>query len=110
MSNYTMRLDVRAWQVAPDGSLPREARAMMGSDEYPEWREGRYYGWQIVPHSDPETLEHALHEYREWAWYDDGTSGLCTASPSDWVIAHEFGVSAMSDEQFRECCTEVADA
>ena len=107
MTTHTMTIDVTAYRVNVDGSLPEEARAMMGSDEYPTWSEGTRYRWQIVMDADPPKAERVPCEVAEWQWYDHGTSMRWMASPGDWVIAHDFGVSAMSDEEFRACCTEV---
>jgi len=105
MTTYTMSLtDVQAWQVAEDGSIPDDAKSMMGSDEYPTWSEGTRYRWQIVTDTDPPKAERVPCEVAEWQWYDHGTSTRWTASPGDWVVAHEFGVSAMTDAEFRARC------
>ncbi|MGB3330233.1 MAG: hypothetical protein WBA46_14835 [Thermomicrobiales bacterium] len=82
-TRYTMRLDVRAWQVAPDGSLPDEAREAITRNPYNGQWEDRGY----------------------WVWYFD--YHYQTAYPGDWIVSHEYGLEAMRDEAFRECCTEV---
>lgn len=111
MTTYTMTItDVQAWQVAPDGSLPDDAKSMMGDNDDPRWREGEQYRWTLTPDSDPLSVERVLSRYAHWVWYDHGTSQLWMAAAGDWVVSHDFGVSAMSDEQFRSACREVDDA
>ena len=29
--------------------------------------------------------------------------------PGDWIVQTRYGLEAMTDEQFRACCTEVGD-
>jgi hypothetical protein len=110
MTTHRMTIPVQAWRVESDGSLPEEARAVMGSDEYPTWSEGTRCRWQVVMDADPPKAERVPCEVAEWQWYDHGTSTMWTAPPGYWVVAHEYGCEAMSDEAFRACCTEVGDA
>jgi len=102
MTTYEMTLtDVQAWQVAPDGSLPEEAREAIEERgvglrrvQYDrserEVAMMREVGWEISTHAD------------YWYWFS--CEGNQRIGAGGWVVAHEYGVEAMSDEQFRACC------
>lgn len=78
MTTHRMTIEVRAWQVQPRGLLPEEGRLAAIES-----------GFRFDPFDD--------------SWSD----GFHTARPEDWIVAHEHRCEAMTDAQFRACCTEV---
>lgn len=83
MTNYTMRIKVKAWRVGEDGSLPK------GAVNRVWWHSGA---------RDPDEPV--------WRWMDS-MAGLQVAGPGDWVVQIPDGLMASTDEQFRACCEEV---
>lgn len=81
-TTYRMAIEVQAWRVASDGSLPEEAR-------------------EVIMHRSQAGQE----PDGGWSWYTGWDYE--TARTGDWVVQSEYGLEAMTDSYFRECCTEV---
>lgn len=117
-TTYRMAIEVQAWRVASDGSLPEEERAAM-QDRVVNLRrvQGEFSDEEmavrvavadIVRQNDPE-WPYPQRSYDHWYWWGEELRSQ-RAVAGDWVVIHRYGVEKMEDEQFRECCTEVADA
>lgn len=104
MTRYTMRLDVRAWQVAPDGSLPDEGYAALRRVTATARGASLSGGpaWYVPIAQAP------IRDFRYWQFRSGHEEHR--AIPGDWIVQTRYGLEAMSDEQFRERCTEVAGA
>jgi hypothetical protein len=109
-THYTMTIRVQAWRVAEDGSLPEEAMKHLaentiGSERRIGERDDRevryhedvkrYAPWHCIP----------VRHYDYWWWWSE-TLRRQLASAGDWIVSSEYGVEAMTDEQFQSCCTE----
>lgn len=101
MTTHRMTIDVTAWQVQLDGSLPEEA--MRQIDVAGGWRSGRNEHGMLALFSPrfPATIPH----FRCWFWYG-GPHTDHNAAPGDWVVKTPYGLEAMTDEQFRACRQE----
>lgn len=111
MTTYTLRIPVTAWRVAEDGSLPEEAREAM---------DGRVSSLthRIGERSDEEMAHyHRMQQavpgwvipdrhYDYWQWFDPQLTRQ-QAGAGDWIVYSDYGVQAMSDEEFHACCKEI---
>lgn len=104
MTTHRMTIDVTAYRTAPDGSLPEEALTLLEARntgirrvQYErserEVAMMREVGWELEPHAD------------YWYWFDCNANQRIGAG--GWVVCHEYGCEAISDEAFRACCEEV---
>lgn len=83
---YTMTLEVRAWQIPDDDSLPEEARDLIEQTEGGLFHDKQYWYWET-----PRLF---------------GGQNIYYAVPGSWIVSHEYGIEVMTDEAFRARCVE----